>query len=227
MIIKYLKLHNQATLYRATPGSAGFDLTVCAGGPVIIHPGCIEKVALGICVDLTDSAGALLMSRSSLSKKSLMLANGVGLIDRDYRGELIAAVANIGNDTRLLNPGERIAQLVVLPAAGCDIVAQEVESLEDTVRGSGGFGSTGTDNTTVDHDPPPVEWTCIPRDFNWLTRDSKGELVIWKLHKPVLDDIGNTWVHSSECNDRNNYIQLKPLPQCDYEPMIWHRPRWQ
>ena len=142
MKIEYHQLHSKASFARATSGSAGFDLTACVDVPLVVHPGCIERVPLGIAIDLSDTGGALLMARSSLSKRGLMLANGVGLIDRDYRGELVAAVVNTSNSVAVIDPWQRIAQLVILPRADVALI-QRVDSLGDTARGAGGFGSTG------------------------------------------------------------------------------------
>ena len=143
IVVEWAMLRDGATFDRRTDGSVGFDLTACIDLPLVIHPGCIERVPLGVAVDLSNAGGALLLARSSLSKRGLALANGVGLIDCDYRGELLAAVVNIGNSVAVVNPLHRIAQLVVLPRGCASVTAACVGSLDETSRGAGGFGSTG------------------------------------------------------------------------------------
>ena len=140
MQIKFKKLHPDAVAPKqGTPGSAGFDLTVCR--PVEqISPAHIRCWS-GIAVEIPKGHVGLLFPRSSICKKGLLLTNAVGVIDSDYRGELMIALHNHGASAQSVSPGERVAQLVVAPVLVADFV--EAESLSDTVRAAGGFGSTG------------------------------------------------------------------------------------
>jgi len=129
----------------ATSGSAGMDLRACIDGPLTVPGGgrtCV-KVPTGLAIALPGPEYvALVFARSGLAAKhGVALANGVGVIDSDYRGEIQVALSNHGWKDYLIQPGERIAQLVVLPVAQAEILV--TDTLDDTERGSGGFGSTG------------------------------------------------------------------------------------
>ena len=128
---------------RATAGSAGYDLYAALEAPVSIPVGEIVRIPTGIAAapDRKDVA-LFIMARSGLaSKHGINLANGVGLVDSDYRGELLVPLMNFGKEPFSVEPGMRIAQLVVLPVLfpTCTVV----EQLPETERGSNGFGSTG------------------------------------------------------------------------------------
>ena len=120
-------------------GDAGLDLfvineqTISAGEATLIH--------LQIACENTENRPYLLMSRSSIGKTSLRLANAVGLIDAGYRGEIMAVVDNIKTEDYTVEPGQRLFQLVAMD--GSPIYFELVEELSDTTRGGGGFGSTG------------------------------------------------------------------------------------
>ncbi len=129
---------------RATEGSAGVDLCACLeGGSVCVEP--MERVLIptGFAMELPGAQYvALLFSRSGLAtKQGLSLSNGVGVIDSDYRGEICVSLCNLSQKTVEIQDGERIAQLLVMPIAQAVFVPGE--SLGETQRGKGGFGSTG------------------------------------------------------------------------------------
>ena len=127
---------------RASDGAAGLDLYADVPGSIAIYPGETKKIHTGIAVELRPYHVGLVDPRSGLStKQGLRLANSVGVIDSDYRGEIIVALHNDSQMVQYIENGERIAQLVVMQYEHED--AQEVEELSGTQRGSGGFGSTG------------------------------------------------------------------------------------
>ena len=128
---------------RATSGSAGLDL--CAATDCPITPKCGETAVIptGIAIALpSENYGAFVFARSGLAvKHGIGLLNSVGVIDSDYRGEIMVGVINQIEEEYTIQPGERIAQLVVMPVSV--MPAAEVDNLDETDRGSGGFGSTG------------------------------------------------------------------------------------
>lgn len=128
---------------RATTGSAGLDLCACVENELTIAPGETTMVPTGIAIALeNENQVALVFSRSGLSSKhGIALANGVGVIDSDYRGEISVPLHNHSTHPYTIAENERVAQLVVMPIVAVDI--QEVDSLESTDRGTAGFGSTG------------------------------------------------------------------------------------
>ena len=127
----------------ATPGSAGMDLHACINEPVVIEPGQRVKVPTGLAIALPGpDHAAFLFPRSGLGVKSgITLPNCVGVIDSDYRGEVIVGLVNLSDVPYTVQPGDRIAQMVILPVAQANI--HVVDELDDTSRGAGGFGSTG------------------------------------------------------------------------------------
>lgn len=127
----------------ATPGSAGLDLRALLDAPLTILPGETKLVRTGLAVHVADPGyAALILPRSGLGhKKGIVLGNLVGLIDSDYQGELMISTWNRGSDPFVLEPFERLAQLVVVPVMRVEF--NVVESFEASERGSGGFGSTG------------------------------------------------------------------------------------
>lgn len=127
----------------ATTGSAGLDLPACLDGPLVVPPGARIKIPTGIAVEIPyRHIVGLVFPRSGLAAKhGISLANAVGVIDSDYKGEIIVAVLNQGEREYVINPGERVAQLVFVPVFAATL--EEAEELEDTGRGAGGFGSTG------------------------------------------------------------------------------------
>lgn len=127
----------------ATTGSAGLDLPACLDGPVAVPPGARVKIPTGIAIEIPDRhIAGLVFPRSGLATKhGISLANAVGVIDSDYKGEIIIAVFNQGEREYVINPGERVAQLVFVPVFAATL--EVADDLEDTGRGAGGFGSTG------------------------------------------------------------------------------------
>ena len=127
---------------KATSGSAGFDLVADLEQELLLAPGQREVIPTGVKIALPDNRVGLIFARSGLSvKRGLMLANGVGVIDADYRGEIGCAVVNMGTEAVLVQPGMRIAQLLIVGL--CSASLQLVDELGSTQRGPGGFGSTG------------------------------------------------------------------------------------
>ena len=127
----------------ATAGSAGMDLRACIDGGVTIAPGDQALIPTGLSIALpSPDFVALLYARSGLAiKHGLSPANCVGVIDSDYRGEVVVALRNYGREPYTVEPGERVAQLVITPVVQAHIAV--AEELDDTARGAGGFGSTG------------------------------------------------------------------------------------
>ena len=127
----------------ATPGSAGLDLRACLDAPLVLAPGQTQLIPTGLSIHIGDPGlAAMILPRSGLGHKhGLVLGNLVGLIDSDYQGPLMVSCWNRGTAAYTVQPGERIAQLVVVP-----VVQVELEVVEDfvaTARGAGGFGHTG------------------------------------------------------------------------------------
>lgn len=127
----------------ATPGSAAMDLRACIDRPVTIRAGERTVVPTGLAMALPSADYvALLFARSGLGiRTGVCLSNGVGVIDSDYRGEIGVGLVNLSQEAYTVQPGDRIAQLMVVPVERPTVSL--VEDLDDTSRGSGGFGSTG------------------------------------------------------------------------------------
>lgn len=127
----------------ATPGSAAMDLRACIDRPVTIRAGERTVVPTGLAMALPSADYvALLFARSGLGiRRGVCLSNGVGVIDSDYRGEIGVGLVNLSQEAYTVQPGDRIAQLMVVPVERPTVSL--VEDLDDTSRGSGGFGSTG------------------------------------------------------------------------------------
>lgn len=128
---------------RATPGSAGLDLCACTDEPTVLKAGERAVIPTGIAIAIENNeAAAFVYARSGLGiKHGISLSNGVGVIDSDYRGEICVGLINTSREDYTIEPGERIAQLVLAPVIPAEPV--EVEELDKTERGTGGFGSTG------------------------------------------------------------------------------------
>ncbi len=129
--------------HRATDGSAGMDLRACLDAPLTLAPGAVELIPTGISIYVEDAGlAALLLPRSGLGHKSgIVLGNLVGLIDSDYQGPLMISCWNRGNAAYTIAPGDRIAQMVVVPVVHVDF--DVVEEFAASTRGVGGFGSSG------------------------------------------------------------------------------------
>ena len=141
--IRVKKLHPNAVL--PTYGSAeavGADLYACLEEPVTIQPGEVYWVSTGIALEVPKGCAGLVYARSSMGvKRGLAPANKVGVVDPDYRGEIKVVLLNHSNQPQVLQPGERVAQFVITPVL--TPAYEEAHELSDTVRGVGGFGSTG------------------------------------------------------------------------------------
>ncbi len=127
----------------ATAGSAGLDLRACLDEAIEIEPGQTVLVKTGMATYIHDvNFAGLILPRSGLGHKhGIVLGNLVGLIDSDYQGELMVSVWNRGQTTFRLEPGERLAQYVLVPVVQAEF--EQVEEFEETLRGAGGFGHTG------------------------------------------------------------------------------------
>jgi len=127
----------------ATAGSAGLDLRACLDAPLELEPGRAELVPTGLAIHVEDPAlAAVILPRSGLGHKhGIVLGNLVGLIDSDYQGQLMVSCWNRGREPYTVKPGERIAQLVVVPVVQVEL--QVVEDFAATSRGGGGFGHSG------------------------------------------------------------------------------------
>ena len=122
--------------------AAGADIYVCIDEPVEILPGCTAMLPTGFALEVPKGCAGLIYARSSMgAKRGLAPANKVGVIDSDYRGEIRVVLLNHSNQPQTVQPGERIAQLVITPVLTPSY--QEVEELDETQRAAGGFGSTG------------------------------------------------------------------------------------
>lgn len=144
--MKIKLLNDLATIpTRGSAEAAGYDLyAAIPEGKVVIFPHETVKIGIGIAIEVPKGYFGGIFPRSGISTKlGLRCANAVGAIDSDYRGELIVALHNDSKEIRIVEHGERIAQLIVLPYYNIDNF-EIVDELEDTERGSGGFGSTGS-----------------------------------------------------------------------------------
>jgi dUTP pyrophosphatase len=136
------RMRSQLPAY-ATGGSAGLDLRACLDEPLTLRPGDSSLVPTGLAIHVGDPGyAAVIIPRSGLGHKhGIVLGNLVGLIDSDYQGQLLVSCWNRGREPFVVNPLERIAQLVVIPVVQVEL--NVVESFEESARGAGGFGSTG------------------------------------------------------------------------------------
>lgn len=122
--------------------AAGADLYACLNEPLTIASGETHFVKTGVALEIPEGYAGLIYARSGLAcKQGLAPANKVGVVDADYRGEIIVALHNHSNEAKTISNGERIAQLVITPFLAADF--NEVTQLDDTERGVSGFGSTG------------------------------------------------------------------------------------
>ncbi|MBQ2809394.1 MAG: dUTP diphosphatase [Clostridia bacterium] len=143
MKVKLKKLNPNAQMPSyGSEFSAGADLCACIDSELVVESGQTVFVGTGLAMELPCGYVALIYARSGLAcKRGLAPANKVGVIDSDYRGEIKVALHNHSSEPQTIVPNERIAQMVVTPYIKCDF--EIADTLEDTVRGEGGFGSTG------------------------------------------------------------------------------------
>ncbi len=127
----------------ATQGSAGLDIRACLNAPVVLEPGQSALLPTGMAVHIADPGlAAMILPRSGLGHKhGIVLGNLVGLIDSDYQGELMISVWNRGQTTFTIEPGERVAQMVLVPVVQADF--NLVDDFDSSERGAGGFGHSG------------------------------------------------------------------------------------
>jgi len=127
----------------ATEGSAGMDMRACLEEPLELAPGDTHLIPTGMAIHVADAGlAAILLPRSGLGHKhGIVLGNLVGLIDSDYQGQVFVSCWNRGKETFVVEPGERIAQMVIVPVVHADF--EIVEDFVDSERGAGGFGHTG------------------------------------------------------------------------------------
>jgi deoxyuridine 5'-triphosphate nucleotidohydrolase len=127
----------------ATAGSAGLDMRACLDGPLVLEPGQTELLPTGLAIHIDDPGlAAVLLPRSGLGHKhGIVLGNLVGLIDSDYQGQVFVSAWNRGNQAFTIQPGERIAQMVIVPVVRARF--EVVEDFSASVRGAGGFGHSG------------------------------------------------------------------------------------
>jgi len=136
------RMKDQLPAY-ATPGSAGLDLRACIDAPLTIAPGSTHLIPTGLAIHLADpNYAAVILPRSGMGHKhGIVLGNLVGLIDSDYQGQLMVSTWNRGSTEFVLNPMERLAQLVIVPVL--QVGFNVVEEFDSSERGAGGFGSSG------------------------------------------------------------------------------------
>lgn len=143
MVLKLMRVRENAVLpQQATAGSAGYDLCACIDAPQTIEPGARTVFPTGLAAEIPQGTAGFIFTRSGLGiKKGIHVTNGVGVIDSDYRGEICVGLHNLSAEPYTVQPGERIAQMIIMPYFAPAVV--EVTSLSETDRGAGGFGSTG------------------------------------------------------------------------------------
>lgn len=143
LTVKIQRLDPRAVLpVRSSPEAAGADLCALLDEPVLIAPGETRFIHTGLAMELPAGWGGFVFARSGLASRSgLAPANKVGVVDSDYRGELMVALHNHSAEPVSVENGQRIAQMVIMPVALANYV--ETEALTETERGTGGFGSTG------------------------------------------------------------------------------------
>lgn len=141
--LKIKRLRPEALLpERKTEGSAGYDLRACIAKDFTIDPGELVTLPTGLAAEIPQGCAGMIFTRSGLGvKHGIAVSNGVGVIDSDYRGEIHVGLRNSSRVPYTVKPGERIAQLILMPV--CTPPVAEVDELSETRRGEGGFGSTG------------------------------------------------------------------------------------
>lgn len=144
MQVEFVRLDKNAIVPTyGTKYSAGADLYALPDGDITVKPGQTVLVHTGIAVSIPEGYGGFIFARSGIAtKRGLAPANKVGVIDSDYRGEIMVSLYNHSSENQVISSGERVAQMVIMPYVKADFC--ECESLDDTERSTGGFGSTGT-----------------------------------------------------------------------------------
>ena len=141
--VKFKKMRPSAKLPSyATEGAAAIDLSAAIDEEITLAPSERRLIPTGIAISIPKNTVAILSARSGLSsKKGITAANGIGVIDSDYRGEIFFSANNLSTEAYTVTPGERVAQLMLMPVYAMSLV--ETDDLDKTARGEGGFGSTG------------------------------------------------------------------------------------
>lgn len=141
--VKFKKMRPSAKLPSyATEGAAAIDLSAAIDEEITLAPSERRLIPTGIAISIPKNTVAILSARSGLSsKKGITAANGIGVIDSDYRGEIFFSAINLSTEAYTVTPGERVAQLMLMPVYAMSLV--ETDDLDKTARGEGGFGSTG------------------------------------------------------------------------------------
>lgn len=144
MQVEFVRLDKNAIVPTyGTQYSAGADLYALPDGDITVKPGQTVLVHTGIAVSIPEGYGGFIFARSGIAtKRGLAPANKVGVIDSDYRGEIMVSLYNHSSEKQVISSGERVAQMVIMPYVKADFC--ECEGLDDTERSTGGFGSTGT-----------------------------------------------------------------------------------
>jgi len=173
--LKFKKTDPRAVVpARSTAGAAGYDMCACLEVPVTIYPGETVMIPTGISMEIPLGVAGLIFPRSGMaSKRGLAPANKVAVIDPDYRGEIFIALFNHGKVHQVIQPGDRIAQMLFVPYFAPEL--EEVDALTDTARGAGGFGSTGTNvvvEAPVQAEPAAVEEAPVEEIDEMPTADS-------------------------------------------------------
>lgn len=139
--IKKVRENAKIPAYAST-GAAAVDLCAAIDEPLTLGAGERRLIPTGVAISIPTGTVAVLSARSGLSaKKGIAAANGIGVIDSDYRGEIFFSAINLSTEAYEITPGERICQMMLLPVLAMNLL--ETDSLDDTERGDGGFGSTG------------------------------------------------------------------------------------
>lgn len=143
MILKVKKTKENASLpTKGSEKAAAVDLYACIDEPIVILPNQSYVFGTGIACDIPEGYFGAITVRSSIGiKRQLMLMNSLGVIDEDYKGEIMMGLYNYGKKPQIIQPNERVAQMILLPYAVYDII--EVDELSESERGEGGIGSTG------------------------------------------------------------------------------------
>ena len=144
MTVRFVKLNSEAKIpVYSSAAAAGADLCSLPGDDITILPGETVMIHTGLAMEIPEGCAAFIFARSGLaSKRGLAPANKVGVVDSDYRGEVMVALHNHSGMEQIVEQGERVAQLVIVPYLRAEFT--ETEALSQTQRGEGGFGSTGT-----------------------------------------------------------------------------------
>lgn len=143
-IVKYIKLNENAIVPTyGTPFAAGADLYALPEGDIKLQPGDTVMIHTGVAMEIPEGTAAFIFARSGIAtKRGLAPANKVGVIDSDYRGEIMVPIHNHSKQEQIIASGERVAQMVIMPYVKAEFT--ECETLEETERNVSGFGSTGT-----------------------------------------------------------------------------------